>query len=132
MDQYSRLSYTYLQKTATAEETIKAKKAFEAYSLEQGVTIEAYHADNRIFRANKWQAECSTAGQTLTFVGVNAHHQNGIAEHRIRELQNQTRSQLIHTNRRWPKAITTNLWPYALRMTNDSINNVPNMMDEQK
>ena len=33
VDQASRLGFVYLQKIATAEETLKAEEAFEAYSL---------------------------------------------------------------------------------------------------
>lgn len=61
-------------------------------------------------------------GQKLTFSGVGAHHQNGRAEKRIRDLQDLARTSLIHANRMWPDAITSNLWPYALRHANDSIN----------
>jgi len=39
---------------------------------------------------------------------------------------------LIHANKRWPDAVTTNLWPYAIRMANDSINATPWPSDPQK
>jgi len=55
-------------------------------ALDHGVTIEAYHADNGIFQANKWVMTCRAAHQNLTFAGVNAHHQNGVMECLIREL----------------------------------------------
>eukprot|EP00978_Attheya_sp_CCMP212_P038830 scaffold196406_cov35-Attheya_sp.AAC.1 len=45
VDQYSRFSYVHLQKTATAVETIEAKKAFERYAKDSGIMIRAYHAD---------------------------------------------------------------------------------------
>ena len=57
VEQVAKLSFTYLQKTATAEETIEGKEAFERYALDRGVTIRAYHADNGIFRANKWVSD---------------------------------------------------------------------------
>lgn len=133
VDQYSGMGYTYLQQTATAEETIKAKKAFEAFAATHGVfRIEAYHADNGIFRANLWQQHCRNQGQPLTFAGVNAHHTNGAAEKRIRDIQELARTMLIHANRRWPAAITTNLWPYAIRMATDVINNTPRLQDQDK
>ena len=67
----------------------------------------------------------------MTFAGVNAHHQNGIAERRIRTLQNMARTMLIHSAYRWPACITANLWPYALRMANESLNNCPSMQDSK-
>ena len=132
VDQASRLGYTFIQKTATAEETIKGKIAFELYSLSQGVKVKAYHADNGIFRANAWVNHCNQSNQTITYAAVNAHHQNGIAERRIRELQNMTRTMLIHAAKRWPSCITANLWPYALRQATEILNSSPSMQDAKR
>ena len=41
VDQASRLGFVYLQKTATADEIIQGKKAFELYSEHRGVKIKA-------------------------------------------------------------------------------------------
>ena len=128
VDHYSRLSYVHLQKTTNAEETIQAKAAFEQYARTHGVKILHYHADNGRFADNKFRASINnTQGQSLSFCGVNAHFQNGVAERRIRELQEHARTMLIHANSRWPSAINTNLWPYALRMANDIMNSTPNL-----
>ena len=132
VDQASRFSFVWLQKTATAEETLEGKTAFEQYAKERGVTVQAYHAGNGIFKAYKWLTACKEKGQSLSFAGVNAHHQNGIAERCIRTLQELTRTMLIHANHRWPKAVTTNLWPYALRMANDVMCETPHMQHPQK
>jgi hypothetical protein len=60
---------------------------------------------------------------------VNAHFQNGIAEKRIRDLQEPARKQLLHAKARWPAAVTTNLWPYALRNTQHMRNSLPDSKD---
>ena len=125
VDQVSRMGFIYLQKTSSAEETIEAKRAFEKYAANRGVMIQAYHADNGIFKAKKWVEECHQQKQNLTFAGVNAHHQNGIAEQRISELQEMTRVMLIHASKRWPGVVTIHLWPYAMRMANQSNNSTP-------
>jgi len=130
VDQYSGLGYVYLQQTSNADETIKGKKAFEAYAKLHGVKVRSYHADNGIFRSNKWINECHRCEQGLSFAGVNAHHSNGHAERRIRSLQDLARAMLIHHNRRWPMPGTVHLWPYALRMASDAINETPNMKDK--
>jgi hypothetical protein len=132
VDQASRLSFTYLQKTASAEETLEGKMAFKLYAKDQGVIISAYHADNGIFRAHNWVQACRMNGQRLTFAGVNAHHQNRMAERRIRSLQELARAMLIHATKQWPKATTANLWRYALRMANMVMNETPNMKDTKK
>ena len=87
-DQYSGLGYMNLQKTATADETIQAKKVFEAYCNKHGVAaVMDYYTDNGIFRSHKWVDECRNNEQRLTFYGVNAHHIYGLTERRIRSLQ---------------------------------------------
>ena len=58
VDQASKLDYIYLQKITTVEETLEVKRVFQQYSLEKGVTIKVYHADNGIFRENEWQQQC--------------------------------------------------------------------------
>ena len=78
--QASRMGFIYLQKACSAEETIEAKRAFEKHAVNRGVTVQAYHADNGIFKAKKWTEECQQQKQNLSFAGVNAHHQNSIAE----------------------------------------------------
>jgi hypothetical protein len=57
---------------------------------------------------------------------VGAHHQNGVAERRIRDLQDSARAMMIHAYRRWPDAINVNLWPYALRNAGDIRNATTN------
>ena len=130
VDQYSGMGYVYLQKSANAKETIKGKHSFEAHCRQQGVRVQAYHANNGIFQANKWVDDCRQKQQTLTFVGVNAHHSNGLAERRIRSLQDLSRAMLIHMSRRWKMIGAVHLWPYALCMANDAINESPNMKDK--
>ena len=127
IDQFSGLGYVYLQKTTNADETILAKEAFERYCASHGVTVQHYHADNGRFADNKWRQHCASKRQTLSFCGVNAHFQNGVAERRIRELQDHARTMLIHASRRWPNAIDSHLWPYALRMANDIANHTPDL-----
>jgi hypothetical protein len=106
---------------------VEGKIAFEKYALDRGVKVLNYHADNGVFRAHKWVDACRSNGQGLSFAGVNAHHQNGMAERRIGELQSLARTMLIHANKRWPKVATANLWPYAIRMANDVLNEAPSL-----
>jgi hypothetical protein len=52
VDQYSRLSYVYIQKTDNAAETLMAKHAFEGYARTMGVQVQHYHTDNGRFCEN--------------------------------------------------------------------------------
>ena len=76
--------------------------------------------------------ECYKNRQGMSFAGVNAYHQNGIAERRIKELQELARTMLIHGNHRWDKAIAPNLRPYAIQMTNDIVNYAPSFYNKEK
>ena len=132
LDHNSNLYYVHLQKSTSAKYTLEAKEAFERFSRQRGVLIRNYHADNGTFTANDWVRNCYTKGQGLTFASVNAHHQNIKAEVRIRNLQEMARTSMIHTNKRWPNAITPNIWPYATRMPNESINATPWLYNPNK
>ena len=129
VDQFSDLSFVYTQKSTTAEETILAKEAFERYAKTHGVIVKHYHADNGIFAEAEFLRAVEKANQSISFCGVNAHHMNGHAEKRIRDLQENARAMLLHAKRRWPTAVTANLWPYAIRMANDVHNFAPSIKD---
>jgi hypothetical protein len=66
-----------------------------------------------------------TSNQTISFCGVGAHHQNGIAERRIRDITEAAQTCLLHAQHRWPKAITPNLWPQALKHVVNIRNSLP-------
>ena len=131
VDQYSSLSFVWPQVSTSAEDTIKGKVAFENYAQQRGVRIEAYHADNGVFRAHQWVDHCTKQKQILTYAGVGAHHQNGVAERRIRVLQEMTRTLLLHAQHKWPQAISPNLWPYTLRAANAAWIQAPNPRDKE-
>jgi hypothetical protein len=122
VDHKTSLSFVHLSESCNAEDTIEAKDAFESYARSRGVIVKHYHCDNGRFAEKAWTDHCKSSGQTVSFCGVNAHHANGVAEKRIRDLQEATRAVLIHAKRRWPAAIDTHLWPYALRAVNHSHN----------
>ncbi len=123
VNHYSGMSYIHLQKTTNADETLEAKLAFERYASKFKVQVKSYQADNGRFAENKFIAAIKEAGQTITFCGVNAHVQNAVVERRIRALQGQARTMLIHAQHRWPKAIDAHLWPYALRVARNKVHN---------
>jgi len=126
VDHASDFSYVYHQTSMTSEETLKSKLAFEKFALSHGVHIKHYHADNGRFKDNLFTKSIKNKGQTISFCGVGAHHQNGIAEKRIGDLQRRATALLLHAQRRrWPDAINTYLWTYAIRAANDSRNYTP-------
>ena len=125
VDHASRLSFVYLQTALTSQETVKAKLAFESYARRHNVRVLHYHADNGRFSDNAFMEEVRKQQQTISFCGVNSHFQNGIAEKRIRDLQEKARTALLHAQNRWKEAIHVSLWPFALTEANNVLINVP-------
>ena len=125
VDQATKYGFTFFQSSTSADETLLAKQAFEDHCRRMNVQIQHYHADNGVFASQAWRDSCVAQQQGLTFAGVNAHHQNGIAERRIKELTHMARTQLIHASRRWRTAITANLWPYPFREAQSALNEAP-------
>ena len=90
IDHYSRLLYIHLQSTLSSKDTLQAKKAFERYCESNGVKVIHYHANNGRFVDNLFLEDIKLQNQRITYCGVNAHIQNGVAEKRIRDLQDLT------------------------------------------
>ena len=128
VDHFSRLSYVHLQQTNSAVETLEAKRAFEKFAAAHAVQVRHYHADNGRFADNLWLSDIAQRGQSISFCGANAHFQNGVAEKRIRDLQEAARTILLDAKSRWPKAISACLWPYALRHANHAHAQTPSRM----
>ena len=96
-----------------------AKHVFKRSAEQGGVKIKHYQADNGRFAHNALIQDCQTNRQSLSYCGVNAHFQNGIAERRIRDLQERTRTSMLYAMNKWKKIVIINLWPYATRHAND-------------
>jgi hypothetical protein len=86
VDHFSHLLFVPLQLDNKSDATLATKLAFEQYTAEHGVKILHCHCDNGRFHDNTFQQACHESRQRLTFCGVNAHFQNGIAEQAIQDL----------------------------------------------
>ena len=58
-----------------AEKTVEAAQAFERIAKSHGVIIHHYHAYKGLFDNFKFKAKLATSNQTISFCGVNVHHQ---------------------------------------------------------
>ena len=130
VDQHSGYTFVFLQRCLASEETVQAKYAFERSAEQRGVKILYYHAANGSFADNAFINDCKRQGQGLTYCGVNAHSQNGIAERRIRDLQEQTRTSMLYAMSKWKRMILICLWPYAMRQANNVSNATPKKGEE--
>jgi hypothetical protein len=86
VDHYSDHLYVFLIRNHSLKKTLLAKYAYECFLSSIGVTAKAYHADNGGFADKGFKDDCTMSSQSITFCGVGGHHQNGIAECKIKEL----------------------------------------------
>jgi hypothetical protein len=83
-----------------------------------------------VFADMGFQDDCFSCNQTITFCGVGSHHQNGIAEQKIKELVLGAQTLLLHAKRMLPKYTSTILWPFALKCCEDCLNNLVHCADD--
>lgn len=122
VDHFSDFTYVHLMKDATGESTIEAKNAYERLMKSFGHHVRAYHADNRRFAEALFVQDAKDKAQRITYCGVGSHHQNGIAERRIRTLTEDARTMLSHGQHLWPEVINKSLWPFAYKAACRSLN----------
>ncbi len=124
VDHYSDHVYIFLMRNLLLDESLLAKHAYECFLSSIGVTAKAYHANNECFADKGFKDDCAASKQSITFCGVGSHHQNGIAERKIKELTLGDWTLLLHAKRMLPEYISTILWPFALKCAEDRLNNL--------
>ncbi len=122
VDYFTCFVYVALMADQTAESTLKAKHAFERFAATRNVSVEHYHADNGIFTNKLFCEDEKNSMQQLTLCSICAHHQNGPVEQAITSLTLVSCMLLLNTQCHWPEYITTMLWPIALKVAQDRMN----------
>ncbi len=118
--------YVYLMRDLTLSETLLAKHAYERFLA---VKSKAYHADSSSFADKGFRDDCTSSNQRITFCGVGNHHQNGIAERKIKDITLGGRTLLLHAKHMFPEYISTILWPFAVKCYEDRLNNLVHHAD---
>ena len=103
------------QVSSGAEETLLAKACFEREAALNGVKVKHCHTDNGVFTSQAFVDEIHKSEQRLTFSGVGAHHQNGVAERAIGTVTRKARTQLLHAQLRWSDQTPVSLWPMSMQ-----------------
>jgi hypothetical protein len=124
VDHFSDYTYIFFQTDATLSQSLLAKKEFEQIAEGMGVRVKRYHTDNGRFVDNAWKDHVQSSNQIMNLCGVNAHHQNGRVEKRIRNIQDLAQSSIFHAKQLWPDAIEVSLWPYAIRKCANDMNHI--------
>ena len=116
-DAASKVIHVENQVSLGAGETVQAKKRFEEWLYEQAhEKVKHYHSDNGVFTAEFFTDQCKQDGQTQSFSGVGAKHQNAEAERAIQTIMYMARSFMIHSALHWTDhgADDLSLWSFAV------------------
>ena len=113
------------QVSLKASETIQSKMEFERTANSYGVRIKKYRTDNGVFTAQAFIDEINKSGQTISFSGAGAQHQNAVAERAIKTITEAARTMMLHSALRWPEAYDASLWPMAMQYAADIYNELP-------
>ena len=110
VDSVSKKVFVEFQRSTGAKETVKSKHNIERQSRDAGVKIKSFRADNGIFKAAEFKTDLEMNDQSISFCGVGAHHQNGVAERFIRTFIERARTVLLNAHARWPGKLDMELW----------------------
>jgi hypothetical protein len=102
VDHASGFIFVQHQTLTSAEETIRGKMLVEREARDVNVKIKKYHSDNGVFSSKEFKDHCTSLGQDLTFSGVGAKFQNGVAERSIGTVSNMARANMVNATLHWP------------------------------
>ena len=125
IDSISKRIFVEFQSSTDAEQTLAGKHRMERFAHRYDVKIKSLRADNGTFRAKDFVEDATKYQQEITFCGVNAHHQNGIAEHYIRTIIERARTNFLHAAIKWKDGIDSSLWTFAVNHAVHQWNNTP-------
>ena len=109
IDSISKKVYAGFQRSTNAKETVNSKLEFEIDSMYSGVGLKSFRADNGIFKSTEFKLDLTEKDQRITFCGVGARHQNGVAERHIRTFVEKARTVLLNASAKWPGKIKMEL-----------------------
>ena len=125
VEHFSKSTYVHFSESTTSNEAVEAKHAFEQYAATFGVKIHKYHANNGAFNTQVLKESIIAENLTIVFSGIDAHHRNGISERMIKTIAYRARSMLLNAMIFWTDVITTELWPYEIKLAINVGNNCP-------
>jgi hypothetical protein len=125
VDHYSAYIHLVNQVSLRIGETIVSKCAFERFAARHGAPIKQYHGDNHPFSAQEFLDELELCEQDITYSGVGAHFQNGVAERALQTVTSWARAMMMQQLLQWPEQFDPALWPFALEHAVFIWNNMP-------
>ena len=114
VDHYSQYIHLSPQVSLRVGETLVGKRSFERSAGDLGVKIKSYRTDNAPFNSKLFRTELDRLGQTITYSGVGAHHQAGVAERAIQTVTQWARAMMMHQLMHWPEQFNEAHWGFAV------------------
>ncbi len=75
------------------------KACFEQWLWDMACAeVKHYHGNNGIFSAEEYLQECMDKGQSQSFSGIGAQHQNALAKHAIQTIMYMACSFMVHSS----------------------------------
>jgi hypothetical protein len=82
-----------------ANEAVMGKSCFEQWLWDMAYAeVKHYHGNNGIFSVEEYCLECKEKGQSQSFSGAGAQHQNARAEHAIQTIMFMACSFKVHSS----------------------------------
>ena len=125
VDHISNKVFVEFQQTTSTAHTLKSMKNVEKEAYQAGIQIKSFHTDNGVFKSRAFRKHLEKNKQSISFCGVGAHHQNGVAERYIRTIIERSRTQLLHAQAHWKEKLDSELWTYSIRYLVRQWNNTP-------
>jgi hypothetical protein len=114
VDHFTHYIYPMFHESKDLKDLLASKTEFETFSPKHQVNISSICADNGVYAAAGFKANCDTKQQKLTLCAVSGHRQNEIVEQAIGSLTNTVRTLLLHTMAKWPGTVTEEFWPFTV------------------
>jgi hypothetical protein len=105
------------------------KEHFEQWLYDNAYAeVKHFHGNNGIFASEQYRQECIEKGQTQSFSGVEAQHQNTKAKQAIQTVMYMARTFMVHASLHWTEhgVNDISLWPFAVKHAVWLYNRVPN------
>ena len=65
--------------------------------LDHVIMVDTYISDNGVFKANIFVQKICEHNQRICYCGINAHHENGVAERSIRMISEMTCAMIVNS-----------------------------------
>ena len=127
VDHSSGYIYLHHQVSLQAGDTLQGKHAFEQFADQYVIKLKAFHADSHPFGKTEIMDDIKLQDQTISFSGVGAHFQNGVAERAIQTIISWSMCYMMHQLLHWPSCFQDDLWPFALNHAVNVWNHLPQL-----